>query len=86
MKDVLIMSYEGNVRINDVPQNVKENKLIDAARLLLQEKLQKPLVDLMNVTYLKNSEIYDYLEKHFGGAIDTPEDFYDVRVKYEDIE
>ena len=48
------MSYEGNVKVNDVPQNTRRSKVIEVVRVVLQEKLNKPLTGLNNIEYVVN--------------------------------
>ena len=91
MKNVLILSYEGNVKINNIPQNMKRDTVIDVARLALQGKLNKPLTNLNNIEYYVNSQIYNYLNKRLGFDyldIETYEkeekDFIDINIDYED--
>ena len=82
MKNVLVLSYEGNVEVNNIPQNIKREDIIEIARLALQDELNKPIVNLCNVEYFVNDEIYKYYERKFG--YDTPEDFLTADVEYED--
>lgn len=59
MKDVLITSYEGNVMLYDLPNNMKRNEVMELARIKLQQELNKPITDLYNVDYLVNSKAYN---------------------------
>lgn len=83
MKDVLIMSYEGNVEICDTPTNAKKFDLIEIARMVIMDKKNKPLTDLNNVEYYVNDEIYKVQTKLFGEFGDIPDDFR-IFVDYED--
>ena len=80
MKNVLILSYEGNVLINDIPCNEKRENIIEIARVALQNKLNKSIVSLCNVEYFVNDNIYKYYEKKFND--DVPGDFLDANVDY----
>ncbi|KEI12753.1 hypothetical protein [Clostridium novyi] len=70
MKDVMILSYEGNVRINDAPNNATQSDIIEVARKVLEEVLNnryedraEPLMRLSNIEYLTEKEMYEHLHK-----------------------
>lgn len=83
MKDVLIMSYEGNVRINNVPKNIKENDLVDIARRVIMKEKNKSINTLNNVEYHVNSEIYKVYINVFGDR--EVEDDFEIRVDYDEV-
>lgn len=83
MKDVLIMCYEGNVRINNIPGNIKRNDVIDIARRVIMKDKNRLLADLCNVSYYVNDEIYKVYEKRFGNY--EVEEGFEIRVEYEDV-
>lgn len=86
MKDVCIISYEGTVKINDVPNCITERRLIDEARLLLQAKKCRPLTNLSNVAYYKNDEIYERFSESFEFyGYNSYAELCDVVVDWEDI-
>jgi hypothetical protein len=69
-KDCLVMSYEGNVRVHSVPQNTRRSKVVEVAREVLQEKLNKPLTGLNNIEYIVN-DIPDDVEYYSVNWKDT---------------
>jgi hypothetical protein len=85
MKDVMIVSFQGIVRINNAPQNARRSELIEHARYLLSNKFTCGLTGLANLEYLVNNEIFERLENNFGDASETPDDYYDFEVEWEDI-
>ena len=83
MKDVLIMSYEGNIRINNVPRNIKENDLVDIARRVIMKEENKSITTLNNVEYHVNSDIYKVYINVFGDR--EVEDNFEIRVDYDEV-
>ena len=63
MKDVMILSYEGTVRINDAPSNATQSALIEIAREVLEEVRKKAIVTLSNIEYLTEKEMYSHIHK-----------------------
>ena len=80
MKDYLILSHEGNVKILDIPNNVSKSKIIEIARRVICDTI-KPVTHLNNVKTYKNYEI-DIVEKEFF-EFSPPEDYIMVAF-YED--
>lgn len=56
MKDYLILSHEGNVKILDIPNNVSKSEIIEIARRVICDTI-KPVTHLNNVKTYKNYEI-----------------------------
>ena len=63
MKDYLVLSHEGNVKILDIPNNVSKSEIIEIARRVICETI-KPVTHLNNVKTYKNYEI-DIVENLF---------------------
>ena len=63
MKDYLILSHEGNVKILDIPNNVSKSEIIEIARRVICDTI-KPVTHLNNVKTYKNYEI-DIVENLF---------------------
>ena len=80
MKDYLVLSHEGNVKILDIPNNIKKSEIIEIARRVICDTI-KPVTHLNNVKTFKNYEI-DELEERFSNG-DVPDD-YIIVVYYED--
>ena len=58
MKDYLVLSNEGNVKILDIPNNIPKSKIIEIARRVICETI-KPVTQLNNiVTYDTCDSIY----------------------------
>ena len=55
MKDYLIISNEGNVKILDIPNNVPKSEIIEIGRRVICDTI-KP------VTYLNNIETYKIMK------------------------
>lgn len=80
MKDYLVLSHEGNVKILDIPNNVSKSKIIEIARRVICDTI-KLVTHLNNVKTYKNYEIDD-VEKEFF-EFSPPEDYIMVAF-YED--
>ena len=80
MKDYLISSHEGNVKILDSPNNVSKSEIIEIARRVICDTI-KPVTHLNNVKTFKNYEI-DEVEKELF-ELSLPEDYVMVAF-YED--
>ena len=80
MKDYLVLSHEGNVKILDIPNNVPKSKIIEIARRVICDTI-KPVTHLNNVKTYKNYEI-DIVEKEFFEF--TPPEEYIMVAFYED--
>lgn len=80
MKDYLILSYEGNVKIQNIPNCVSKSDIIEVARRVICEN-KKPITALSNIEIYKNYEIFEFLDQTFKG--DIPNDFY-LCVDYSD--
>ena len=53
MKDYLVLSHEGNVKILDIPNSISKTKIIEVARRVICDTI-KPVTHLNNVkTYKK---------------------------------
>ena len=63
MKDYLVLSHEGNVKILDIPNNISKSKIIEIARRVICDTI-KPVTQLNNIEIYKNYEI-DIVEKEF---------------------
>lgn len=64
MKDYLVFSFEGDVLIKHIPNNVKREDIIDIARQVIQEKRQRAITCLSNITTIKNYEIEEYFREN----------------------
>ena len=80
MKDYLVLSHEGNVKILDIPNNISKSKIIEVARRVICDTI-KPVTHLNNVKTYKNYEI-DIVEKEFF-EFSPPEDYIMIAF-YED--
>lgn len=80
MKDYLVLSNEGNVKILDIPNNIKKSEIIEIARRVICET-NKPVAGLNNVETYINYEIDELEERFFDRKF--PKDFFIV-VYYED--
>ena len=80
MKDYLVLSHEGNVKILDIPNNIKKSEIIEVARRVICDTI-KPVTHLNNVKTYKNYEI-DIVEKEFF-EFSPPEDYIMIAF-YED--
>ena len=76
IKQVLILSDEGNVLIYNVPQLTKPRHLVNDAREILQVKLHKRIYALHNIRYLKNVEIHHHLKEVFKTEIEFTGETY----------
>ena len=72
MKDYLVISSEGNVKILDIPNNVSKLEIIEIARCVVCDTI-KPVTHLNNVKTFKNYEIDDVEKELF--EISLPEDY-----------
>lgn len=66
MKDYLVLSNEGNVKILDIPNNISKSKIIEIARRVICETI-KPVSQLNNIEIIKNREIDELEERLFDG-------------------
>ena len=80
MKDYLVLSHEGNVKILDIPNNIPKSKIIEIARRVICETI-KPVAGLNNVETYKNYEIDELEERFFDRKF--PKNFFTV-VYYND--
>lgn len=64
MKYYLVLSFEGDVLINHIPNSVKREDIIDIARQVIQEKRQRAMTGLSNIKTLINYEAYRLLEEN----------------------
>ena len=80
MKDYLVLSHEGNVKILDIPNNVSKSEIIEIARRVICDTI-KPVTHLNNIETYKNYEIEELEERFCKG--DVPDD-YIIVVYYED--
>ena len=80
MKDYLVLSHEGNVKILDIPNSISKTKIIEVARRVICDTI-KPVTHLNNVKTYKNYEI-DIVEKEFF-EFSPPEDYIMIAF-YED--
>ena len=80
MKDYLVLSNEGNVKILDIPNNIPRSKIIEIARRVICETI-KPVAQLNNIVTYVNNEIEFFERVYFDGKF--PKVFATV-VYYED--
>ena len=80
MKDYLVLSDEGNVKILDIPNNIKKSEIIEIARRVICDTI-KPVAGLNNVETYKNYEIDELEERFFDRKF--PKNFFTV-VYYND--
>jgi hypothetical protein len=64
MKDYLVLSYEGDVLIKHIPNNVKREDIIDIARQVIEDKRQRAMTGLSNIKTIKNYEIDEYFREN----------------------
>lgn len=84
MKNVYILSYEGNVVINDCPRNAKREDLIHIARRCLTKHYGRIITTMCNLKYLTEKQWYKYSEKHFGEWGEAPDNFFEVSIDYDE--
>ena len=75
MKDYLVLSHEGNVKILDIPNNTTKSDVVEIARRVICET-NKPVAGLNNVETYKNYEIDELEERFFDRKF--PKDFFTV--------
>ena len=80
MKDYLVLSNEGNVKILDIPNNIPKSKIIEIARRVICDTI-KPVTQLNNIVTYVNYEIDELEERFYEG--DVPDD-YIIVAYYED--
>ena len=80
MKDYLVVSSEGNVKILDIPNNVSKLEIIEIARRVICDTI-KPVIHLNNVKTFKNYEIYEVEKELF--ELSLPKDYVMIAF-YED--
>lgn len=80
MKEYLVISYEGNVKVVNIPNCISKNDIVEIARMVICENI-KPVTILNNVETYKNYEIVEFIQQTFNG--DIPNDFY-MCVDYSD--
>lgn len=83
-KNVMILSHEGNVRIDEAPQSITKNEIIEKVRRVLNDRCGKALTNLNNVEYYKNNEISEFLDESFGNFNPIPYDFY-IAVHWDEL-
>ena len=66
MKDYLVLSNEGNVKILDIPNNISKSKIIEIARRVICETI-KPVSQLNNIVTYVNNEIEFFERVYFEG-------------------
>lgn len=85
-KDVVIRSYEGDVKITNVPNSISKEKLFITARDILNNcQNGKGFISgqLSNVEYLVNDKITEYELKNEHEGFETK---YDAEIDYSDLE
>ena len=80
MKDYLVLSNEGNVKILDIPNNISKSKIIEIARRVISDTI-KPVTQLNNIVTYVNNEIEFFERVYFDGKFPK---VFATTVYYED--
>lgn len=85
MKDIIITTYNGNVKLNNFPRNFKRDDSFTIVRECLKEVTGRIQIDLFNAEYFSNFGSYDgwYIDIKTDSKI-CPEDWISCVVDYED--